>query len=86
MNTQLHVAATLSLGEEPQYSLDRRCGGPPKLVWTLRGGGALYGNQTSIPPVVQLVAFTILTVFWLTKDHLSSFSWGKINSHSDNHS
>jgi len=39
MNTQLHVAATLSLVEEPQYSLDRRCGALPKLVWTLRGGG-----------------------------------------------
>jgi hypothetical protein len=68
-------SATLSLGEEPLYSLDSRCGGPPKLVWTLWKKKSLYGNQTSIPPVVQL---TILAVFWLTKDHLSSFYWGKI--------
>ena len=36
VNTQLHVSAILSLGEEPQYSLDRRCGGLPKMFWKLR--------------------------------------------------
>ena len=36
VNTQIHVAAALPLSEEPQYSLNRRCGGPRKLVWTLR--------------------------------------------------
>ena len=36
LNTQLHVAAILLLGEEPQYSMDRRCGGPPKMGWKLR--------------------------------------------------
>jgi hypothetical protein len=34
---------------------------------------SIYGNQTSIPPIVQPIDFTILPVFWLKKDHLSSF-------------
>jgi hypothetical protein len=66
VNTQLHVPAALLLGEEPQYPLDRRSGGPRNRSEACEKNSP-YRNQTSVPQVVQPVAFTLLTALLVHK-------------------
>jgi hypothetical protein len=43
LSGQLHAPATLSLGKEPQYPLDRRLGGP-------QGRYGHYGEEKNFAP------------------------------------